>query len=71
MSNEYQKHQEQNRKSLMIIIDNVRTMARQGLPSKNVNAIESNFHQFLLAECRRNPTFGKWLQQKKFQSSNI
>ena len=32
MSNEYQKNQEQNLKSLMIVIDYVRTMARQSIP---------------------------------------
>ena len=71
ISNKYQKDQEENRKSLMIIIDYVRTLARQGIPLRNVNAIESNFHQFLLAEGRRNPTFGKWLKQKMYQSSSI
>ena len=53
MSNEYQKNQEQNRKSLLIIIDYVKTLARQGIPFRNVKIIESNFLQFLLAEGRR------------------
>ena len=64
MSNEYEKNQEQNRKSLLIIIDYVKTLARQGISFRNVKTIEGNFNQFLLAEGRRNSSFGKWLQQK-------
>ena len=71
MSNEYQKNQEQNRKSLMIVIDYVRTMARQSIPFRNVNELESNFQQFLLAEGRRNASFGQWLQKKTYTSSLI
>ena len=71
MSNGYQKNQEQNRKSLMIVIDYVRTMARQSIPFRNVNELESNFQQFLLAEGRRNASFGQWLQKKTYTSSLI
>ena len=71
MSNEYQKDQEQNLKSLMIVIDYVRTMARQSIPFRNVNEMESNFQQFLLAEGRRNASFGKWLQKKTYTSGKI
>ena len=71
ISNEYQKNQEQNRKSLLIIIDYVKTLARQGISFRNVKTIEGNFHQFLLAEGRRNASFGKWLQQKKYTSWRI
>ena len=70
-SNEYQKNQQENRKSLMIIIDYVRTLARQSIPFRNVNEIESNFQQFLLAEGRRNASFGQWLQKKTYTSSLI
>ena len=71
ISNEYQKNQEQNWKSLLIVIDYVKTLARQGISFRNVKTIEGNFQQFLLAEGRRNPTFGKWLKQKIYQSSSI
>ena len=71
MSNEYQKNQEQNWNSLMIVIDYVRTMARQSIPFRNVNELESNFQQFLLAEGRRNASFGQWLQKKTYTSSLI
>ena len=70
-SNEYQKNQEQNLKSLMIVIDYVRTMARQSIPFRNVNELESNFQQFLLAEGRRNASFGQWLQKKTYTSNLI
>ena len=73
ISNEYQKSQEENRESLMIIIDYVRTLARQSIAFRNRNVKESNFEQFLLAEGRRNASFGEWLQKKtcKYTSSDI
>ena len=71
ISNEYQKNQEQNWKSLLIVIDYVKTLARQGIAFRNVKTIEGNFQQFLLAEGRRNASFGKWLQQKKYTSWRI
>ena len=71
ISNEYQKNQEQNWKSLLIVIDYVKTLARQGISFRNVKTIEGNFQQFLLAEGRRNASCGKWLQQKKYISWRI
>ena len=55
----------------MIVIDYVRTMARQSIPFRNVNELESNFQQFLLAEGRRNASFGQWLQKKTYTSNLI
>ena len=74
MSSEYRKITEENRKFLVIIIDCLRYLARQGLPTRShENDIDSNFHQLLQLEASMIPGFAKWLQKKtcKYTSHRV
>ena len=65
MSNEYREREEQNRKCLKIIIEYVRVLARQSLALRgHESEFNSNLHQFLLVEARKNSEFSKWLNRK-------
>ena len=72
LSKEYIEEQEQNKRCLIIILDFVRTFGRQGLPLRGtLNRFESDFHQFLLVESRKNPDFDKWMKKKTNKYTSI
>ena len=79
ISNKYQEKEAQNRKCLMIIIEHIRLLARQGLPIRGDQSegdeaeCNSNFYQFLLVEARKNAYFAEWLKKKtnKYTSNHI
>ena len=71
ISNEYLENQVENRKCLIIIIEEIQYLVRQGLALRGDQTVEenaaefnSNFHQALLKEGRRNPMFAKWVEKK-------
>ena len=85
ISNEYREKEEQNQRCFLIIIEYIRVFARQGLALRgdqtegnqsdgdHVAEFNSNFHQFLLVEAKRNPDFALWMKKKtdKFTSPTM
>ena len=71
ISNDREK-EEQSQRCLLIIIEYIRVFARQGLALRgdqsdgdHVAEFNSNFHQFLLVEAKRNPDFAQWVDEEK------
>lgn len=64
ISSEYQQSVKENRECLLIIIDNIRYLLRQGLPLRGNTENESNFNQLLEKDKRKNPKFAEWLRKK-------
>ncbi len=62
------KHE--NRKVLLTISENMRFLARQGIPfrkwSEESNEINSNFMQLLLLRSVDNPNISQWLSRKNY-----
>lgn len=53
-----------NRRALLKIIANIRYFGRQGLPLRGHDDAESNFHQLLKLQKRRDPGLAQWLERK-------
>ena len=69
ISNEYRRTEEQNKKCLLQVIDAVKLLARQGLPFRGnlLSSCEfnSNFHQLLLLQAKRDPDLAEWMKKTK------
>ena len=64
LSKEHQKEQEMNRKILIRILQNIRYLARQGLPLRGSNEdADSNFIQLLLRSSD-SPEIIEWMRKK-------
>ena len=53
-----------NRRALLKILANIRYFGRQGLPLRGHDDAESNFHQLLKLQKRRDPGLAQWLERK-------
>ena len=56
---------ELNYKCLMVIIENLQYLSRQGLPFRGHNDCESNFYQLLLLRSKDIPQLKDWLMKEK------
>ena len=56
---------ELNYKCLMVIIENLQYLSRQGQPFRGHNDCESNFYQLLLLRSKDIPQLKDWLMKKK------
>ena len=68
MSSDWQKKEEQSRRNLLIIIDYIKYLGRQGIAFRgNDSDKEGNFYQLLLVDSRKNKEFCEWLEKKTFK----
>lgn len=73
LNEEIKEEKEINRKSFLIILQNISFLARQGLPLRGHGDIESNFHQLLLLRGIECNYITHWLNKKtnKYTSHEI
>lgn len=72
-SSEWKKNEAENRRCLMLIIENIKFLARQGLALRGHDDKNSNFHQINLKDAKGDEGFTKWLEKKssKYTSHSI
>ncbi len=73
LNEEIKEEKEMNRKSFLVILQNISFLARQGLPLRGHGDIESNFHQLLLLRGIECNYITPWLNKKtnKYTSHEI
>ena len=59
------KEHEINQKCLIVIIESLQYLARQGIPLRGHDDVESNFNQLLVVRSKDVPEFQTWLIKKK------
>ncbi len=73
VSSAQKKEKEGNRRIFLIILQNLSFLARQGIPLRRREDMESNFHELMLLRCYDCPEVKEWMKRKtnKYTSHDI